>query len=342
MKKKSLALTTIVIFVLLTLSISNIATASPAQAPALLQSSLPDIDFLGEGPETFTVEPPLKLLVKTYENGEFLFVLHEENSYTAQRSERVWSTNFLPEESIRLFDEERSFGSVEAGCEVNYVQIEDNLDDRRNSFYINGTLLQTVEQGMVTYGSFTVPESGELTFYAEDSVGLIVELCLNQQTETPPVEVTDTPEVTTTATVPGITVTPEVTETGAPTATFTPSMPPTDIVEIPSETPTTALTVVPGASVTPTPTATTSVPGATATPTVPGVPGQEVSPTPTATGPAPASTATRVPTPAGGIPLSGGVPGPREVAWMGFALIAGLAVVSAAWWRLFRWYRNGK
>ena len=130
--------------------------------------TLPLITYLGEGPGTFTIQAPLLFIVKTYQDNQFLFITAEPPAYEAVARERVWSTNFLPAESIRLFGEWHSYGQVAAGCLVEYVQIDDNVDDRRNIFYLNGTPLHTVAQGMVTYGRFSIPEDGELTFYAAD------------------------------------------------------------------------------------------------------------------------------------------------------------------------------
>ncbi|NLG95741.1 MAG: hypothetical protein GX491_00115 [Chloroflexi bacterium] len=343
------------------LAIHTIAAASTSARvhalPLTLQGSLPQIEFLGEGPGTFTLEPPLKFLVKTYDDGEFLFITVDPPTYEAERRERVWSIDREPEESIRLFHEERSYGEVEAGCVVNFVQIEDNVDDRRNTFFINGEELHVVEQGMVTYGSFTVPEDGELTFYAEDSIGLIVELCASQVIETPE-ETPTTPAVTET-----------VTETvQAPSETpVTPSpVPPSETPVTPSPIPPSATPVTPSPvppSATPiTPTSTppfvvfTATPGtATSTPS-PTATLQTVTSTPpfviiTATGGATASvsptplvtvvTNTPVPT-AVAIPVTGGGPGPREIIVTAIGLIVSLGLVAAAWWQLVRAFRSGR
>jgi hypothetical protein len=322
--------------------------AAPTVEVHAQQSSLPQIAFLGQGPGTFSVEPPLKLLVKTYVDGQFLFVMHEEASYRAARAERVWSVDWLPEESIRLFDEGRSYGQRPAGCVVNYVQIEDNPDDRRNTFYINGNVLQVVEQGWVTYGSLTIPEDGELTFYAEDSVGLIVTPCLNQPEET----------ATPTAPVPGDTATPTAPAEPTETATL-PPVGPTPTNTVPPVGPTATNTVPPVG-----PTATSTPPGVvvtvapTSTPTNPGVPPTDATPTNTPPGvvvtvaptstptnpgvPPAAGTVTRTPAPtAGVIPVSGGEPGPRELAGMGLALAGGMAMLAFAWRALLRASRSG-
>jgi len=341
----------VLLLVAITLGITTTVFALTSEDRPVQQSSLPQIVFLGEGPQTFTIEPPLKLLVKTYQNGVFLFVAHDEPSYQAVRGERVWSTNFVPNESIRLFDESRSYGNVPAGCVVNFVQIEDNIDARRNTFFINGNVLHVVEQGMVTYGTFTVPEAGELTFFAEDSIGMVVETCLALQTvvpsETP--TVTSLPSATNTTEPPTATptVTQEVsTETPTPTPTATEESginTPTVTQTVPAQTSTATATLpTPGAVIepsqtpSPTPTPTNTPPGSviTVTATQPST-----SPLPTNTATAILITATPISTP-GAIPITGGEPGPREIAVMSAVIFGIFGLVAAAWWFLLRAYRD--
>lgn len=280
MNRKSLSPLVALLLIVLLMSIPTSVSALPDASP-VQQSSLPNITFLGQGPGTFTVEPPLKLLVKTYVNNQFLFVAHDELSYRAKANERVWTIDVVPDEPIRLFDELKSFGSVQAGCVVNYVQIEDNIDTRRNTFYINGNPLQVVEQGWVTYGTFTVPESGELTFFAEDSIGMVIELCQTVQTV-----------------VPSFTPTTEASFTPTPTATL-PTATPTNVISTVTLTPTITSTA-PGVQITLTPTSTSTAPGVqitltpTETPTGTIVAG---SPTPTNTPTATGVVSTNTPTP---------------------------------------------
>lgn len=379
MNRKSLSPLVVLLLIVLLMSLPTSVSALPDASP-VQQSSLPQITFLGQGPGTFTVEPPLKLLVKTYENNEFLFVAHDELSYRAKANERVWTIDVVPSEPIRLFDELKSFGNVEAGCVVNYVQIEDNIDTRRNTFYINGKTLQVVEQGWVTYGSFTVPESGELTFFAEDSIGMVIELCQTVQTVVP--SFTPTP----TATLPTVTATPTdatstvtLTPTGTSTApgvqisltpTGTSTAPGVQITLTPTETPTGTI-VVGSATPTNTPTVTgvvdTSTPTPTPTSTAPGV---QITLTPTNTGTVATATITNTPgllTPSstpgqatqtftatapaiqitatpqatvGFFPVTGGGPGPREIGVIGAGLMGLLLLVGAGWWFLLRSHFN--
>ena len=370
----------LVVLAIVSLGVYTNVAAIPSAPQEPQQQGLPNIQFLGEGPGTFNVQAPREFLIKTYQNGQFLFVTDPGPTYKAKKSERVWTTDFMPNEPFRLFDELRSYGQVPAGCQVNYVQIEDNVDNRRNSFFINGNLLKTVDQGMVTYGSVTVPEAGELTFFAEDSIGLLVQLCANL-TQTPGAP--GTPTAGTTTTTPGTTTTtPGTTLTVAPppaqsqtvtvtvtvpaaTATYTP-VPPTATATFTQVPPTTSPTVQPPSNQEPTftptgspptatnvpptattvpPTATTAPPTATSTVEVapPPAPTNTNTPSlgPTATTAPPANTATPNPTP-GTIPLSGEGPGPAQVASITLALIAGFGLVGVAWWSLLRWNKNGK
>jgi hypothetical protein len=285
----------------------------------VVEGPLPVIEFLGEGPGSFTVEEGRFFVVKTYENGVFFFAQVEGPTYEAAARERVWTTDYLPGESIRLHDEGRSYGQVPAGCQVNFVQIEDNIDSRRNRFFLNGEELYLIDQGMVVYGGFTVPEAGELTLFAEDSVGIIVQLC-PQDVPGQPGE-TPTPGVTATTSLPD-----EPPATPSPTApALTATLPqPTATETLPAvtETPGQATDVSPE----PSPTAVTPLPDVGASP----------SPSPQ---PDEGDTPTAVPTP-GSIPTTGGGPGPGDIARIAAALTGTLALLAFAWWRLIQWWKR--
>ena len=301
MNKKPLPFTVLLLAMAVLFPVSGIVTARAFHLPVAQETGLPQIEYLGQGPGTFTLEPPQIFLVKTYEDDQFRFVLRDPPTYEAVRNERVWSVDRDPG-NIRLFHESRSYGTVDIGCEVVYVQIEDNVDNRRNSFYINGNLVHTVEQGWVTYGSFVAPEAGELTFYAEDSIGLIVIPCQVIVTGTPP----SPPPAT-----PAFTETPITPPPSTPTQTNTPPQPP---------------------PVQPTATSTNAqipVTGATSTP-------QPIS---TAISQATAITATLAVTPAA-IPVTGGGPGPGEMVRTGAALVSALGLVGLGWRQLIHWWRR--
>lgn len=200
---------------------------------------LPQIVFLGEGPDTFEISSDLFFLVKSPTAN--IYQEYPPPTYTTDVEERVWSVDRdIQGEGIPLYDGEINLGEVPAGCVVDYVQIDDDIDERRNGFRLGDEEdpLHIIEQGMVTYGEFTVPRAGELIFFARDSVGLLYRLCVAEPTATP------TPMATGTATAT------------QPPPTSTP--PPTG--EVPTGTPTTPIE-------TPEPTATAILPELTPTPT---------------------------------------------------------------------------
>lgn len=206
---------------------------------------LPSVTFLGEGAATYTIDPSHVFLVKYHANN---YKEVPGPTYTAKGNERVWEFSFTPDGGVFLYHAEVNFGFVEAGCVTHYVQIDDDVDDRINHFFLNGVEIHTVPQGMVTRESFVNPTSGNLTFFANDSVGLLVRECPNK--------VTPTPSPTSTATETP-TNTPTATATITPTGTITPTT---------SATPTGTITVT--ATITPTATS-TSTPTATPTATLP-------------------------------------------------------------------------
>ena len=250
---------------------------------------LPDVTFLGEGPATFTTAEDHVFVVK-YRRNNYKNV--DGPTYTAEPGERVWSFSFVPPDGVYPYHSTESFGPVAAGCVVQFVQIDDDVDERINYFNVNSQQVYTVTQGMVTYGSFTVPISGELIFTANDSVGLVIRVCQDKVTLTPSATPTETatPTLTPTSTL-APTLTPTL--TASPTATAT-----TDITETPTATatgtllPTTTATLEPTATATqtitpttPTATATlppTETPTPSATPTTPPDPNESTA-TPTAT-----------------------------------------------------------
>lgn len=247
---------------------------------------LPSVNFLGEGAGTLTINPDHTFLVK-YRRNDYKEV--PGPTYEAKAGERVWDYSFVPDDEAILYSEEYIWGPVTAGCVIEYVQIDDDIDDRINHFYVDGVLVHTVNQGMVTYGNFVVPADGTLTFFANDSVGLAITICESSVTPTPtatalPTE-TFTPTATATAT---LTATATITPTGtvSPTATATLTATPTGTL---TATPTGTMTATPTATATLTPTATltaTPTETATGTPTVEPPPGPNegtATPMPTST-----------------------------------------------------------
>ena len=180
---------------------------------------LPDVTFLGEGPATFNIEEDHTFVIKYRRNN---YKNEPGPQYTAEPGERVWSFSFVPDEGVYPYHETVSFGPVQIGCVVQFVQIDDDVDERINDFAVNSNSVYTVAQGMVTYGAFIVPANGELIFNANDSVGLVIRVCRDKVTPTPTTTATATGTFTPTATLP-ITPTNTATATLPPTFTLTPS-----------------------------------------------------------------------------------------------------------------------
>jgi hypothetical protein len=166
--------------------------------------------------------------------------------YTAQSRERVWSVLGDFEAPAPDHQVTRIVGPVRKDCVIDFATIDDDVDDRINYLKLDGVIVYTMGQGMVTRGRFVIPTDGVLSYEAQDSIGMFLSVCDKQVTPTP-------------------------TSTSLPTFTPTPSLTPT-ITLTPSATPTGTLTV------TPTPTA-TSTP---VTPT-PETGFEKVTPTPTPT-----------------------------------------------------------
>jgi hypothetical protein len=187
------------------------------RSAALFQSS-PGLAFLGEG-GSYTIPAGQQFIVK--QKGPFVFVNKSGPSYDAKADERVWSATIGAPPAI-LPGAWLDYGDVPENCDISYTAIDDDVDDRVNIFYVGGTAVHEMDQGMVTSGQFTTPKAGNLRLFAGDSIGLWVNIC---QVE----EITPTPSRTPT-TVPTITQTPTGTPAGPATAvpvniTITPTRP---------------------------------------------------------------------------------------------------------------------
>lgn len=229
--------------------------SEPAQA-----DSLPQLEYLGQGPGSFETTLDA-FIVKVH---PFDFTLESGPTYEARRGERVWAESGASNAPPAIWDQIVSFGPVTAGCMVDYIGIDDDIDGRRNTFVLNGQPLHLISEGMVFSGRFFVPSDGELLLDAKDSVGGWITVCDEIATETP----TSTGTATET---PTATATPTATTTG--TVTSTPTETPTGTLTVtPTETPTETPTATGTATQTPTPTLTATATGtatvtATATPT---------------------------------------------------------------------------
>jgi hypothetical protein len=193
-------------------------------------TEMPELIYLGEGAGTYTT-PLDNFIVKTR---PFDFKFVPGPTYTAVAGERVWGSRGTNQAPPAEWDITVDLGQVEAGCIARYVGVDDDLDDRINSFQLDGQTIEVVTQGMVFSGSFLIPRNGDLTFIANDSVGGYFSPC----------------DVRATATA---TATGTVTATPSPTNTSTPGPSPTATnTSTPGPSPTATNTATPG----PSPTAT--------------------------------------------------------------------------------------
>jgi hypothetical protein len=215
--------------------------------------ALPEVEFLGYGPGSFQTDLE-DIIVKVL---PFDFVFVAGQTYEASENERVWGVSGANQAPPAEWDQVVDLGPVQAGCVSRYVGIDDDIDNRINSFVLDDETIEVVTQGMVFSGSFEIPRDGDLQFVANDSVAGWFTPCDEE--------------------VP--TETPTATNTPVPTDTLTPS---------PSPTPTE--TTTPGPSPTSTEPAT---PGPSPTSTEPATPG----PSPTSTEPGPSPTSTEPATP---------------------------------------------
>ena len=202
--------------------------------PASAAIELPQVAFLGTGPGEFTTTLD-NFIVKTI---PFDFVWQPGPTYTAQNLERVWSVRGAAGAPPAIWDETVDLGFAEQGCIASYVGIDDDIDGRRNRFFLNGVELELIDEGMVFSGSFLIPEDGELLLQAEDSVAGWFDPC-HERTPPPTTETpTETPTATGTATITAtFTPTPTGTLTITPdTPTFTPT--PTETLTVTPDTPT--------------------------------------------------------------------------------------------------------
>lgn len=158
---------------------SLLGSRTPAgTSPRGQVDALPFAEFKGIGPGTFTLTNPAhSFLVKERRN------LWEVNAptYVASAGQYVWEISGGLGQFTLLFSPIVDLGvSVDEGCRISYLHLDDESDQRINRFTINGEVVHTInpEQvpdpaGLVIYGEFVAPTSGALGLQIEDS-GLIV------------------------------------------------------------------------------------------------------------------------------------------------------------------------
>ena len=119
-------------------------------------NALPSLEYLGEG-GSHEIEAGRHFIVKRL--APFRFEQEPGPSYTAAANERVWAASVgppSPKNKTWI-----SYGSVPEDCEIAFAAIDDDPDDRINTFYIDDDPVYDMSQGFVTGGSFETNASGE-------------------------------------------------------------------------------------------------------------------------------------------------------------------------------------
>ncbi len=232
---KRIAIMAGLLLLLVTMAVVVNERVEPAQA----QSGLPEIQFIGQGPGDFT-SPLDDFIIKTV--SPFSFSFREGPTTTLSSERRIWGVRGTNNVGS-IWHETVDLGSVDAGCIVEYIGIDDDPDGRINYFQVNGETVETVTQGLVFQGSFVVPEDGSMTFTAEDSVAGWFTRCADRvdPTLTPTLVPTITLEPTATGTAtpgPSPTATGTATPGPSPTATSTAVPPEPTITSTPEPSPT--------------------------------------------------------------------------------------------------------
>jgi hypothetical protein len=152
---------------------------------------LPTVQSLGEGPGRYVLPDGFDhFIVKRFHPFRFEALSGEDNgtgqkSYRSTRTradslERVWACKGNCPSASHLH-ELVSMGHLPAGVTLSALVIDDDNDNRHNSWVMNGEISQpylTIEnQMMVEYLVLDVPSEADWGFYATDSVGL-VDMCV--------------------------------------------------------------------------------------------------------------------------------------------------------------------
>ncbi len=225
----------------------------PKTSAASPTAATPNLIYLGESAGTYEAGPNGSFIVKRLHPFRFDFVPGPE--YTSPGDERIWAISGHDQAPPADYHNYHSFGFLEQGCVIDYTGIDDDVNGKINHFFVNDELVHTINEGMVFGGRFVMPKSGELSLYANDSVGIWTTLCDSQETPTP----TPTLEATATATLePTATATATLEPTLEPTVTNTPDPEQTptvtpEVTETPTATPTTPATPLPTMTATPPP-----------------------------------------------------------------------------------------
>ena len=156
---------------------------------------LPAITFLGVGPSEYVIDSAHTFVVKRKDD---TFMQLPGPFYDGDDGQRVWDFEFVPDDMVILENSITTFGQVAAGEVVAYALIDDDVNARTSYFAIDDTLVHETNQGMVVYGDFVMPRSGELLFSSRDDVAVVAYNTSVTRTPAPTVTPTLTPTPTST------------------------------------------------------------------------------------------------------------------------------------------------
>jgi hypothetical protein len=211
-------------------------------------NSLPEVEYLGEGPETFNTTLADFIVKRGQEQYDFV----AGPTYEATEGERVWAVRGTKEAPNVINNSVANLGMAYENCTVEYVGIDDDENGIRNGFFVGSSLVELIIEGMVFEGSYVVPfTTPDHRLVAEESIAYWYTPCEegSEPSETP----TEEPEPTNTPTKepePGeedILLLPIIFSPGGdqppPTSTPTgtlppPTLTPTSTLQPPTSTPT--------------------------------------------------------------------------------------------------------
>lgn len=227
MKRKKVGMWLLIGFILFGL-VSVVMTAIARAAQDNDQPEFPTAVFLGDGPKTIEMELQKSYILKPQGGLKFELIPGEDQTYELSNGSRLWETTASSEPTI-LYQKTYEVGQVRSGCQMDFLIIDDDDDERINEFAIDGVVIAQVAQGMVVRGKFLSPTDGILTLVAADSVAVWFGQCFSP-TPTPLPSLTPTATATATATTTpasqhGIVYIPMATGKNDPPPTPTP--PPT-------------------------------------------------------------------------------------------------------------------
>lgn len=177
MKRILFVIASVGIFALMILLVSGSAMGGSQAANAL-----PELEFLGEGPQAFDTTLDDFIVKRDAEQYDFV----AGPTYVAAAEERVWAVRGTKEAPQEVVNGVLDLGWAYEGCTVEYVGIDDDKNGVRNGFFLGSELLELVQEGMVFQGSYGILVTGrDHRFLAEESVAIWYTPCEEGEPPTP-------------------------------------------------------------------------------------------------------------------------------------------------------------